>query len=275
MSVIVCSFAGWIQIRLATNPDPPDEPRGISGYTFALPGEPDLDRLLRTSDPVAPRSHGPLIGVAVRAVTVDGVAVPGHPLVGARVELRSAPIFESVNDVVMAAGVEALEPFDLELVHGDFRVRRRDYLDPAQPDLTVYTAPPALLAARRTADVTLSNTLLQEAIGSTDAVGYRAARLALLRADLAHTKDPYARAALGRRISELEITDPDDRRTMSMTFVETRHYTLNGPVELVDPAGWLAGLATYQTFACDLATGVWDADALSAYTVGTLALPTL
>jgi len=74
MSVIVCSFAGWIQIRLATNPDPPDEPRGISGYTFALPGEPALDRLLRTSDPVAPRSHGPLIGVAVRAVTVDGVA---------------------------------------------------------------------------------------------------------------------------------------------------------------------------------------------------------
>ena len=51
--------------------------------------------------------------------------------------------------------------------------------------------------------------------------------------------------------------------------------TLNGPVDLVDPAGWLAGLATYPTFACDLATGVWDADALSAYTVGTLALPTL
>ena len=34
MSVIVCSFAGWIQIRLATNPDPPDEPRGISGQGF-------------------------------------------------------------------------------------------------------------------------------------------------------------------------------------------------------------------------------------------------
>lgn len=274
MSVIVCSFAGWIQIRLATNPDPPDEPRGISGYTFALPGEPDLDRLLRTSDPVAPRSHGPVIGVAVRAVTVDGVAVPGHPLVGARVELRSAPIFESVNDVVMAAGVEALEPFDLELVHGDFRLRRRDYLDPSQPDLTVYTAPPALLAARRTADVTLSNTLLQEAIGSTDAVGYRAARLAQLRADLAHTNDPYARAALGRRISELEITDPNDHRTVSMTFIESRTYQLNGPIDLMDPAGWLRGLDDFSTFAVGISMGSWDADALSAYAVGTVAFPT-
>jgi hypothetical protein len=27
-------------------PDPSDEPRGVSGYTFALAGEPDLDRLL-------------------------------------------------------------------------------------------------------------------------------------------------------------------------------------------------------------------------------------
>lgn len=275
MSTLVCSFAGWLQVRLATNPDPPDEPRGISGYTFSLPGEPDLDRLLRTSDPVAPRSHGPAIGVFVRSVAIDGTTVAAHPLVGARVDLRSGPIFQSVNDVVMAAGIEALEPFDLELTHGAFRLRRRDYLDPSQPDLTVYTASPELLAERRTADVTLSTVLLQEAIGSTDAVGYRATRLALLQADLATTKDPVARAALGRRISELEITDPDDRRTMSMTFIETRHYQLNGPTDLVDPAGWLAGLATYQTFACDLAMSAWDADALSAYAVGTLTLPTL
>ena len=53
MSLVVCSFTGWVQVRLATNPDPTDEPRGVSGYTFALPGEPDLDRVLRTCDPVA------------------------------------------------------------------------------------------------------------------------------------------------------------------------------------------------------------------------------
>lgn len=275
MSVVVCSFAGWVQVRLATNPDPADEPRGISGYSFALPGEPDLDRVVRTSHPVAPRSHGPAIGLAVRAVTIDGFAVPAHPLLGARVDLLGAPVFESVNDVVMPGGVQALEPFDLAVTHGHgrFRLRRRDYLDPARPELTVYTAPPALLAARRTGTVTLADDLLVEATGAADAPGYRAARLALLRADLAASKDPVAAAALGRRIRELELDDPRDRRTLSMTFIERRSYQLNGPLELDDPDGWLATLVRHVDYPCDLTMGVWDADALSAYTTGTLTLP--
>src|SRR5688500_5259039 len=36
------TFRGWFQARLPTDPDPFDEPRGISGYAWALPGEPDL-----------------------------------------------------------------------------------------------------------------------------------------------------------------------------------------------------------------------------------------
>ncbi|MBK9035755.1 MAG: hypothetical protein IPL61_31650 [Myxococcales bacterium] len=274
MSVIVCSFAGWFQVRLATNPDPPDEGRGVSGYTFALPGEPDLDRLVRTRDPVAPRSHGPAVGLVVRAVTVDGTAVSDHPLLGGQVDLRSGPMFESVNDVVMAQGVEALEPFDLELTKGGFCFRRRDFLDPARPDLTVYTAPPELLAARRTADVVLGTQLLVEAIGSADAAGYRATRLALLQADLAHATDPAQRAGLTRRISELENTDPNDRRTVSMTFIESRTYQLNGPIELCDPDGWLRGLDEFTTFQCDIAMSAWDSDAMCGYAAGTVSFPT-
>ena len=49
------NFAGFFQIRLPTDPDPTDEKRGVSGYTFALAGEPDFDRILRLHDPVAPR----------------------------------------------------------------------------------------------------------------------------------------------------------------------------------------------------------------------------
>ena len=274
MSITVCHFAGWLQVRLATNPDPPDEVRGISGYTFALPGEPDLDRVLRTHDPVAPRSHGPAIGIAVRAVSVDGVDVPGHPLIGAAIELHGQPMFESVNEVVMAQGFEALEPFDLSLTQGEFRFRRRDYLDPSQPDLTVYTAPPALLAARRTASFALGTQLMQEATGESDPVAFRAARLAQLQADLPLTKDPVLRAGLTRRISELEITDPNDHRTVSMTFIESRTYQLNGPIDLMDPAGGLAGLDQFATFAVGISMGSWDADALSAYAAGTISFPT-
>ncbi len=274
MSLIVCSFTGWVQVRLATNADPPDETRGLSGYTFALPGEPDLDRVLRTSAPVAPRTHAPAIGLTVHAVAVDGVTVPTHPLGGARVDFRSAPLFESVNDVVMDQGIEALEPFDLELTQGEFRFRRRDYLDPSRPEATVYTVPPALLAKRRTAAFSYGTQLMQEALGMTDATAFRAARLATLRSDLPLTKDPVARAGLTRRISELELDDPQDHRTTSMYFIESRTYQLNGPIELRDPGAWLRGLDTYLDNQVSLVMGAWDADAMSAYAAGTVAFST-
>lgn len=273
MSLLVCSFHGWVQVRLATNPDPPDETRGVSGYTFALPGEPDLDRLLRSHDPVAPRTHGPPIGLAVHRVTVDAVPAPAHPLVGAQVRLLGEPRFESVNEVVMEQGTEVLEPFDLELVQGKLRLQRRDFLDPSRPDATVYDVPRSVLASRA-AGVAMDTTLLREATGGDDPVAFRKHKLELLRADLARATDPVQRAGLGRRISELEIDNPNDHRTASMLFIERRRYALNGPTSLTDPAGWLAGLDTFATFACDLVMGSWDADALSAYATGTLTLST-
>ena len=274
MSVIVCSFTGFTQVRLATNPDPTDEPRGVSGYTFALPGEPDLDRLVRTSSPVAPRTHAPPVGITVKRVTIDGIAVATHPLIGARFDLLGPARFESVNEVMMEQGTEALEPFDVELVQGAFRLQRRAYLDPDKPDLTVYTAPRALLEPRR-ATYTMSTQLMVEALGTDNATTFRASKLAVLNGDLSCTTDPTTRAALERRISELSITDPQDRRFYSMQFIERRHFDLNGPTALVDPAGWLTTLDTGITFACDIAMGAWDADALTFYTTGTLSLPTI
>ncbi len=189
-------------------------------------------------------------------------------------DFLSAPLFESVNDVVMDQGIEALEPFDLALTQGEFRFRRRDYLDPGHPEATVYTVPPALLAKRRTAGFSYGTQLMQEALGMTDATAFRAARLATLRSDLEITKDPVARAGLTRRISELELDDPQDHRTTSMYFIETRTYQLNGPIELVDPARWLAGLDTYLDNQISLVMGAWDADAMSAYAAGTVAFST-
>lgn len=273
MTVIVCSFHGWVQIRLATNPDPTDETRGVSGYTFALPGEPDLDRLLRSADPVAPRSHGPPIGVFVTRVAVDGIAVPSHPLVGARLRLLGGPRFESVNEVIMTQGEEPLEPFDVELTHGAFRLQRRDFLDPSRPEATVYDVPRTVLERRR-AEVTSDPSILREATGASDPVAFRRRRLALLEEDLAACPDPVQRAGLGRRISELKIDAPSDHRTASMLFIERRTYALNGPIALGDPEGWLDRLDTFSTFACAIVLGAWDADAMSAYTTGTLSLPT-
>ena len=47
MNALLLRFQGWFELRLATDPDPTDEPRGVSGYTFAFGCEPPLDRVLR------------------------------------------------------------------------------------------------------------------------------------------------------------------------------------------------------------------------------------
>lgn len=72
--MIELSFAGWFQCRLATDPDPYDEPRGVSGYVHAYAGEPDLDRIVSFKPPPFRRTHGRDIGVAVDAVAHEGIA---------------------------------------------------------------------------------------------------------------------------------------------------------------------------------------------------------
>src|SRR6185503_3047945 len=63
---IELAFAGFFECRLATDPDPFDELRGTSGWTFALPGEPNLDRIIRFQPTGAVlRWGGPAVGVAV------------------------------------------------------------------------------------------------------------------------------------------------------------------------------------------------------------------
>ena len=87
---LVISCAGWALLRLPTDPDPSDEPRGVSGYTFAFAGEPDLDRILYLQPPAnfAPRSQSPPLGVRVTsAVRTDGEQVP--VLASAAVNLSS------------------------------------------------------------------------------------------------------------------------------------------------------------------------------------------
>ena len=66
------TFAGWAQCRLATDPDPYDEPRGVSGYMWAYSGEVDLDRIIRFQAPPFQRTHTPEIGVSVTSVKVHG-----------------------------------------------------------------------------------------------------------------------------------------------------------------------------------------------------------
>jgi len=121
-------FAGWFCCRLSTDPDPSDEPRGVSGWSYALAGEPDLDRLIRFQDAPVVRRPGPDVGVNVRRVVLDGQPLAAHPLLGARVELLDEAKFEGRNGLVSEDGWEPMLPFHLAISGDGLRVSRRDPL---------------------------------------------------------------------------------------------------------------------------------------------------
>ena len=50
--MIKLTFSGWFECRIATDPDPTDEPRGVSGWTAAVAGEPVRPSLVQSEQPV-------------------------------------------------------------------------------------------------------------------------------------------------------------------------------------------------------------------------------
>jgi hypothetical protein len=116
--MLIISFSGWAQCRLATDPDPYDDPRGVSGYMRAYAAEPDLDRIIRFQDPPFARAITPDVGVFVRDVVLNGVPQNGHPLVGAAVDLAGRPVFEGRNGVVAEDAEEPIYPFHIVLRRG-------------------------------------------------------------------------------------------------------------------------------------------------------------
>jgi hypothetical protein len=278
--MLILDFEGWFQCRLATDPDPTDEPRGVSGFTFALPGEPDLDRVIRFHDPVAPRSHGPAVGVFVRAVALAGKRVPAHPLVGARVELLGAPRFESRNYVLRDSSQGAIVPFHLRIgpASDGCVIEREDVLYPPDPALPLHRVPPAYHERRGSLiPLTMDRIKIADATGIVDAIAYRRERRALLEAELAATGEPVARAALGKRIAELAIERPDALQVATLGLYNDYRFDIHGPARVVTPSGPLAGahgdLDQSQDWPIAFWMGGWDSDALCGYVRGMLSIP--
>jgi hypothetical protein len=96
-------FGGSFQLRLATDPDASDEPRGRSGWTFAYGDEPDFDRIIRFNDPVAPRNFIPSIGVLVSDAYIDSQSL-NDSVVGQSVNLGPNSYFDGSN------GADGSEP---------------------------------------------------------------------------------------------------------------------------------------------------------------------
>ncbi len=223
-------FEGWFQCRLARDPDPSDEKRGISGASFATVYEPDLDRIIRLNDAVASRAtylpaghQVPTVGVSVKSVYIDGQRIATHPLLDARVDLLDGPVFQSLNGVFSTPGSEIIDPFHIRVSQENLRLSRRDLWDPNQPDLTMYDLPldSPLLARRAPASQEMRSVDVREATGIFNPTDYIKKRIVDLEAAIEEkrrakaTADAEGLAALNIQIAGLQqrlaaLTIPSD-----------------------------------------------------------------
>ncbi len=276
-------FEGWWQCRFATDPDPVDEPRGVSGPTFAVAGEPDLDRIIRLQNPVAPRyPRNDDVGVTVRSVTVGSTPVPDHPLIGALVNLLDDATFAQRNLIYVYQPFDApIDPFHLTISTPDVTLQRRALWDVTRPGLTIKDVflDPTLMAPR-TNQIAVQSAEVAEATGFLDYHLVRRRRQAELTELLAATpeRDTVQRAALQRRITAIE----DDALLVGAMLASTQFmglqacysFPLNGTPRVEDPSRNLQGeVGTSQPWPIDFWLGGYDVDTMCGYMSGTLSVP--
>lgn len=261
---IELGFRGWFQCRLATDPDPYDEPRGVSGYVHAYAEEPDLDRIIRFQRPTFARSHGPALGVSVDQVTVGGVPRPGHALAGAKVELLDEPKFEGRNGVVAEDGFEPIYPFRLRVAKDGFAATRS--VVPANPD---YPYPEFLAKG-----VEGAPNEVRDATGIADLGAVWQGRIDALAKELEHAEEP-AKAGIAERIAFLrEQMALPGGGVLRFFFARMRYeYLLKSSPGIADPGGALADADPAAPWTVAFWLGGWDADVLCGYARGILTIP--
>lgn len=291
--MLYVDFRGWWQLRMALDPDPNDEPRGISGPTVVVPGEPDFDGVIRLNDPVCPRfPHESDIGVSVFQVRVDDATahngirvIPDSPLLGAGVNLLDGPTYGERGFVILYQKMP-IEPFHLQIAGNGVKLRVDDFWDPTRPDLTyaeVASYYPELLE-RRSIAVQPQSPLVADTTGIVDYAEYRRTRRKELAALLAGTTDPKERAALELRIRMLEKDDlvQDNQGLVGLTVPAQQFLGLCGfyafPIQGVphveDEGGKLGGkIGTSQPWSISFWMGGYDVDSLTGYMMGTLTVP--
>jgi hypothetical protein len=295
------SFEGYFQMRMATDPDPADELRGVSGYTFALAGEPDFDNLvhLQPDEPgvverrfgVGANDQGPRVGVTVRQAkwfnreTLRYEEAPEY--VGARVSFVEAQLVER-NGIVIRNDLFAIDPLRVQLrkKNGALVLDREDYLDPNNQHLPITQATSAMLNRRQPQGMTSDSVEVAKATGLPDAswdscINNRRIRQRNLEELLKRTPKQKAveRAALETRISQLNILrqwwnlsqhgKPIDRRAHQLTLQAYGwNVDLNGHVNVNE-----LGADENTNWPLSFWMGGWDGDALCAYISGYLSIP--
>ena len=259
--MIELEFQGWFQCRLATDPDPYDEPRGVSGYVRAYADEPDLDRVIRFQNPPFERSHCPEVGVRVTSVTINGRSDPQHPLVKASVDLIGDPVFEGRNGVVAEDAFEPIWPFVLSVVSKDFRLERAIVAHNPDYPFPEFFATPGGATPEEIRQVT----------GVPNLAAVWRDRATRLVEQLNGGVDEPHRTAISERLNFLRSGRGLGFFNASMTF----GYALRSNAVIEDPSNLLVAKPdVIAPWNVNFWLGAWDADALCGFANGTLSIPT-
>jgi hypothetical protein len=303
--MIAIQFQGWFQCRLANDPDPTDEPRGVSGSTFATVDEPDLDRVICLQPPADPRvirSFSPPIGVSVYRVDVDGQPADQHPLLGAAVSLLDEAKFVEWNGVVTAPNQAFIDPFVFQIRQGDaLALTRAAVWDVVAPNRTYYEVPPSFLAPRQTRpDLSpAARAAVGQATGIVDPLAFWERRQQQLQDELAGLPGGTAqdverrRVAIEQRLAWLDLIarskarcpDPwsdcrgawDWRALRAVLLLVGRvdfAFPLNAAeVDVIDAAGVFSPIDRSTPWPLSFWMGAWDNDTLCGFMQGNLQLP--
>ncbi|MCU0466060.1 MAG: hypothetical protein MUF38_16010 [Anaerolineae bacterium] len=291
--MLIVNFEGWTQCRFATDPDPSDEKRGISGPTFATPDEPDLDRKIRLQNPVAiryPRDKD--FGVFVKSVSYQNTAtgavtnLTDYPLIGAAVDLLDGPEYYQHNLILTEEAWNApIDPFVLNISKDGIVIQRRDLWDVTRPDLTiydVYTDP--VLLKRRSNVPALQSTEVAEATGAVNYERYRQQRrldLIKLRDALLKKKSPKNKLkilGLEQRIGSID----KDQTMVGIVLAGQQFlgmqasyaFSINGQHLVEDRKNQLNGeIGASMEWPLSFWMGGYDVDTMCSYMRGSLSLP--
>ena len=196
---LTAHFEGYFMFRMATDPDPTNETRGLSGYTMALATEDDLDQKIRLQfsekfldknlrEPADDMGLREKLeeGVQVRRVTFDGKSkgYEQHPLIGAKVSLldenghsSGGSTFESRNNITGSDDTMAfvIDPFHLQIKNekDNISIKAEDYLNPANREQKIWQIlEPEIYGRRLTSSFEMNSQEVKKAINVFDYYGY-------------------------------------------------------------------------------------------------------
>lgn len=302
-------YQGFFFCRLATDPDPTDEQRGVSGYTMALTDEDPLDQVIRTQidkdfaerNLRAPAQRMKIkVGVDVSDVLFDGRSyAPGRAaLKGAKLHLEGetppfpGPIFDSRNNIVGSDDnmMFVVNPFQLAIRGKGVEIHATDHLNPARPEEPIWQIQdPSIYARRLPTNFTSSSTAVMAAIRVFDGYSYFRDRRRFLEQRIAELErklapgaatslDAAERAAvegsiqgLRTRIFQLEFWG--DRVITKLAFQLTYSFNVNGPQRIVGQERLGGEVDCGHPWPVTFWFGGWDGDLLVGYMQGSLSMP--